>query len=323
MLGDIHNKVATAQAVTVTAVSASSIDRFARSDIGAGSKIGMAFRTTTTATPFKGANVAVAFTDANDLVTLVAHALPIGTPVVFSAITTTTGITAGTVYYVSFSDNTTADIFVLSATLAGAHAGTGIVALTTDGTGTMNVVSTVEFQIVASDSNLLAETTHKLQVLGTSGPIKVRIPYRVTFTNATEIVNQVDHGYNVGAPVFITVGGGGVIPTGLVAGQTYHVIPVTADTYQLALTEKLALAGVAVAFSTDGTAPLSITHRDGLLSAGGPIVHVRANPREDVGRRYLGARIVATPALAAGAFDAQIAMDEALDPKFYPGAFEV
>jgi surface protein len=71
---------------------------------------------------------AVTFTDTGDLVTLAAHGFRNGDSVLFTTITSTTGITVGTTYYII---NTTTDTFQVSTAYGGAA-----VALTTNGTGT-------------------------------------------------------------------------------------------------------------------------------------------------------------------------------------------
>jgi hypothetical protein len=73
--------------------------------------------------------VAVTFQDAGDTVTRTAHGLDNGTIVSFSTITSTTGITIYTQYYVI---NATANTFQVSATSGGAA-----IALTTNGSGNM------------------------------------------------------------------------------------------------------------------------------------------------------------------------------------------
>ena len=70
---------------------------------------------------------AVTLTDAGDLVGAVNHRLVAGDRVSFSNIVTTTGLTAGQIYYVRAA-GLTADAFTVSATDGGAA-----VALTTDG----------------------------------------------------------------------------------------------------------------------------------------------------------------------------------------------
>ena len=69
----------------------------------------------------------VTFTDAGDLVNATAHGLRNGDPVVLTSLTSTTGITVGTRYFVISS---TANAFQLSVTYGGAA-----VALTTNGSG--------------------------------------------------------------------------------------------------------------------------------------------------------------------------------------------
>ncbi len=75
----------------------------------------------------------VTFTDVGDLVTLSAHGLATGNTVSFSVITTTTGISINTIYYVIYTSSST---FQLASSLANAQAGTAL-ALTTNGTGTI------------------------------------------------------------------------------------------------------------------------------------------------------------------------------------------
>jgi len=79
-----------------------------------------------------GVSGAVTFQDAGDTVTKVAHGKNNGDVVQFSVITGTTGITTGTNYFVI---NKTADTFQLTSTIFGSP-----IALTTDGTGTLDDV---------------------------------------------------------------------------------------------------------------------------------------------------------------------------------------
>jgi hypothetical protein len=74
-------------------------------------------------------NQAVTFTDAGDLVTLTRHGLKNGDAVIFSSITSTTGISINTRYYVVTA---TDDTFQVSTTKGGAVSG-----LTTNGTGVL------------------------------------------------------------------------------------------------------------------------------------------------------------------------------------------
>lgn len=78
---------------------------------------------------FSAGAQAVVFEDTGDLVTLVNHGLRAGTPLKFTVITTTTGITVGTQYFALPVDD---DNFQVALTPGGSA-----VTLTTDGTGTM------------------------------------------------------------------------------------------------------------------------------------------------------------------------------------------
>lgn len=72
----------------------------------------------------------VTFTDAGDIVTLNAHGYSVGDAVLFSSITSTTGIAINTVYFVA--GTVTANTFQLSSTKGGSA-----LTLTTNGSGTM------------------------------------------------------------------------------------------------------------------------------------------------------------------------------------------
>ena len=79
--------------------------------------------------------VAVTFQDTGDTVTRTAHGIPNDTPVSFATITSTTGISTYTTYYVV---NATANTLQLSDTVGGSAK-----ALTTDGSGTMLYGTTI------------------------------------------------------------------------------------------------------------------------------------------------------------------------------------
>ena len=89
---------------------------------------------TGTGTPLT-TGIANTFTDAGDLVNLTAHGLSDGDVVSFSSITSTTGISINTLYYVV---NATANDFQVSLTLGGAA-----ISLTTNGSGTLKYTSTI------------------------------------------------------------------------------------------------------------------------------------------------------------------------------------
>ena len=59
------------------------------------------------------------------------------------------------------------------------------------------------------------------------------------------------HGYTTGQPLIL---GGTTAPTGLTLGNIYYAIVLTANTFSLASTAALALAGTAISLSSAGTA---------------------------------------------------------------------
>lgn len=119
----------------------------------------------------------VTFTIATDLVTLNSHGLTTGDGVKFSVITTTTGISTGTVYYVNKQNAHTFKLYDTSAN-AIAGSGTGLMNLATgDGTGTLNALSGVAFKLGMGPRNALPTlnfnfttefTTEAFQYLGSN-----------------------------------------------------------------------------------------------------------------------------------------------------------
>lgn len=91
-------------------------------------------------------------TIASDLVSWTAHGLPIGTPVRFSSISTTTGISANQIYYVAANSYGT-DSFCVSSTLAEA--------LKPSGGAVVNLAT----------GNGTADVTALPTILGTTGPV--------------------------------------------------------------------------------------------------------------------------------------------------------
>lgn len=76
-----------------------------------------------------------------DTLTIANHGLPLGTPIHFTSIVTTTGIAANTIYFVvpTADPNT----FKVATTLANALAGIAVDLLTGDGTVTVNFIPTI------------------------------------------------------------------------------------------------------------------------------------------------------------------------------------
>jgi hypothetical protein len=106
----------------------------------------------------------VTFQDTGDTVTLNSHGLANGTPVSFTVITTTTGISVNTTYYVISSATNT---FQLSLTLGGSA-----VALTTNGSGTMVTIDTL-YTVPSSTSSVISTLVVCSQ--GLSGTFRVAV----------------------------------------------------------------------------------------------------------------------------------------------------
>lgn len=325
MISDVFNKVSTAQAITVTAFSTSSIDRLARQDFGSGRKTQMAFRPTTSVAPARN-GTSVAPANATEYIGLAAHGFTDGQPVILAGTTVPTGLAFGTVYYVSVVD---ANNFRLASTLALALTGAPDMTFTTDGVAvTVTALSTVDFQVVMSDSETFDESVSKVLVVGSSGPIPFRAPFTVTFTaGATDTCNWIAHGLPVGTPVRFA----GTLPAELTAGTIYYVVTPTANAFKVALSYEAALAGTAIDLSTAGSGTITATVSDYALTAGNPtvtpasgqLVYVEFNPQETTGFRYIGARYLVAGTLGAGAFDAELVLNPAQSPKAYASGYSV
>jgi len=101
----------------------------------------------------------VTFTDAGDLVGLTDHELRTGELISFTVITSTTGISVDTAYYVIYSD---ANNFQVASSYANAVAGTAL-PLTTDGTGTIVFSRPVDGTSGSANITILGETTDPLR----------------------------------------------------------------------------------------------------------------------------------------------------------------
>lgn len=104
----------------------------------------------------------VAFTDTGDLVTLNAHGMVNGETVTFLVITTTTGITVGTTYYVI---SATTNTFQVSLTSGGAA-----VALTTNGTGVVQY----SYALNPASTSYPVFDLWRTQSSGSSQPLKIK-----------------------------------------------------------------------------------------------------------------------------------------------------
>ncbi len=74
-----------------------------------------------------------------------------------------------------------------------------------------------------------------------------------TAANGSDTYTSVAHGLLTGDGPVRVVNSGGALPAGLVAATDYWVIRLTADTFKLATTLALALAGTPLNITTDGT----------------------------------------------------------------------
>ncbi|MBP6728867.1 MAG: hypothetical protein KA129_04535 [Microthrixaceae bacterium] len=310
MLGDVFNKLSAAQTLTASAVSTNVIDLLARKDIAPGYPFGMVFTVDVTPTAaYDKQTAGFSATNATDLFTLNAHGLLVGDMVTLDGTTAPTGLEFGRIYFVT---NPTANTFQISTTLAVAKSGVADALFTSDGTSiSLTVHPTVECQIVVGDLSTLAETNRPLQVIGTSGPVPLRMPRRTAATAATDILTTTAHGLETGMPIVLSVSGAGVLPAAtptLVAGQVYYAIVASTSTFKLALTPQDAAAGIAVDITGTGTQPYYWQVYDTLLTAGKALVKVDANLSNEVliPNRYLGARYIVggkltTPAMAVSA----------------------
>jgi uncharacterized phage protein gp47/JayE len=114
--------------------------------------------------PYDGtATRAVTLTDAGDLVTLNGHGMLNGYPVVFESITSTTGISAGTTYYVVSS---TTNTFQVSATVGGTA-----LALTTNGSGVLRGVGIVANAITYTVGSLATVATTPASGIANAGEL--------------------------------------------------------------------------------------------------------------------------------------------------------
>lgn len=161
---------------------------------------------------------AVTFTDTGDFVNWAGHKLPIGTAIIFDTVVTTTGLTAATVTYYVSAAGLTVDKFVVSSTLAGAIAGTGTVALTTNGTGTAHAFpATLRDLGNGQPIYLVIQTTTAL-----AGATSLRL--RLVSDSVAPLTNKTTH-YDTGV-IAITL-----LPW-VTAGSTILVALPMDDTYQ-------------------------------------------------------------------------------------------
>lgn len=314
-----------------SSVSARSIDRLARQDMGGGRRPVLATFLPAAPVPVHGGLSIATTTIATELFTTAAeHGLTPGTEITITSVATTTGLTLGTPYYVCANALTTT-AFRLATTRGLARSGAvGDVLLATgDGGVTFAAVPTLELQAITSDNEDLTVA----DVIGSTGPIDYRMPSAVTFDSSggNETVLLANHRFPAGAPVVFQVGtgGGAALPAEVTAARTYFVVPVTANSFRIALTREDALAGTYVLLNGNGTqgttTPNSVQLRDGVLVSGGQPMFVDLLPRfASIGRRYIGLRYVWSGGpVVTSQFSTKFTLDEFQKPIDYPFGYAV
>lgn len=125
------------------------------------------------AVQYKGADKSATLTDSGDIVGITAHGFAVGDRIVFSSITTTTGLTTYTYYYVKTVPS--ADTFTISATSGGSTQ-----TFTTDGTATLAKLYEVRLKL----ANKITSTADRKDVNyeGDDSIIKVTNLQSVGFT---------------------------------------------------------------------------------------------------------------------------------------------
>ena len=162
-----------------------------------------------------------------------ATSYPAGTPIVFSGGSLPTGVTAGTVYYVATSPAPTTSTFRLSTTIGSA----ANVNTTSTGSGT----ATVPFASTTSGSSTVTIFDTGLGV------------QTVTFTSASPTV--VTAAVTPIANTEVVFSSTLTVPTGMTAGTSYYVVPLTGTTFNLSTT----LGGAAdVNTTTAGTGTITM-----------------------------------------------------------------
>lgn len=312
MLGDSNNIFSSAQAVTATGPTFGTdcipLSTIQRIDRGMGFAPVIMFSTAGLATPAH-VGASVTLVNATDLFTLNGHGMPVGTKIVLGGTTAPGNASFGTVYFVT---NPTTNTFQIATTLANALAGVPL-DLSSDGTAlALWSIPQIEFQAVAVDRADYSQTATPFTenvVVGSSGPLSLNVPRRVTF-NVNGQVTLNGHLFAPGTPVVFS--GGGTLPASIVSGTTYYVVTDAANTFRLATTYQNAMAGTADrSISDSGSGVMNVTVADGLFTVGGPSIYVDVNPTLAQGRSFLAVRYVLTGACAAPtAFNARYVLAE-------------
>ena len=165
------------------------------------------------------AATAVTFQDAGDTVTLNSHGLLNGDSVVFTVITTTTGISINTRYYVV---NAATNTFQVASSLGGAA-----LPLTNNGTGT--VVRALSENIVSTNHGYVANDTVSFSVTSaTNEGVTFPAGTNITLSAATNL----PHGLVVGDRVLFTAS----TISAVTVNTVYYVVAAGATTFQISAT---------------------------------------------------------------------------------------
>jgi hypothetical protein len=107
---------------------------------------------------------------------------------------------------------------------------------------------------LAEDGSSLSRTTY-----ATLYAVITKSKGTVTFTNATELCNLNSHGLATGDCIEFT-NSGGALPAELTANTNYYVIYNDANSFKMATTLALAIAGTAINITDDGTGTHTLRH---------------------------------------------------------------
>jgi hypothetical protein len=111
-------------------------------------------------------------------------------------------------------------------------------------------------KVVTAAAGSATTTTVELQAVTTHLAVAASSAGTCTIAITTGVVTQTAHGYVTGTPVVFT---GGAAATEMVRGVTYYVIKLTANTYNVAASLALALAGTAITASAASTGTVTAT----------------------------------------------------------------
>lgn len=121
-------------------------------------------------------------------------------------------------------------------------------------------------------------TTVEVQLRLSLYPVTWANGTAVTVTNTGNIVTLAGHGLSAGADVFFSNYGGG----GLTNGTVYYVTNPTTNTFQLASTEALALAGTSDIDPDADDASVNMSHYTAVIATTGAVSPARWNVLKEI-----------------------------------------